>query len=220
MTDLAPVLAADHWRSNAELIRDCATLGYLKKDLITLDPTFGNGVWWKAWRPDVLIAKDRKTDPEWDFTDASSYYDSESFHVVAFDPPYIAPGGRKTSGIESMYEVYGLIDAPKTAAGVQAQINAGITEMTRLLVRGGVLLVKCQSYVSSANLWVGDYYTQRHALEVAGLKTLDRFDHIGKPRPQPSGRTIKKQDGTRVPSIQKHARRNVSTLFVFQKGKR
>jgi hypothetical protein len=36
-----PILAATSWRSNAELIADCAALGYLRANWLTLDPTYG-----------------------------------------------------------------------------------------------------------------------------------------------------------------------------------
>lgn len=45
MTD-GPVLAATAWKTNADLIVDCARLGYLRKEWITLDPTYGRGLWW------------------------------------------------------------------------------------------------------------------------------------------------------------------------------
>ena len=56
--DLPPVMAAGTWTSNADLIADCARLGYLQKDFRTIDPTWGGGKFWTTWQPDVLIGSD------------------------------------------------------------------------------------------------------------------------------------------------------------------
>lgn len=195
------VLAAQHWASNAELIYDVACLGYLRKDDHVLDPTFQNGVWWKRFMPDHLTYHTRELDPTWDFRDMSRY-GNDAFDVVAFDPPYVSKGGRSTSGIPEMDERYGLTDAPSSPAGVQELINDGLAECNRVAKR--IVLVKCQSYISSGRFFPGDYQTWWHATYALGMPLIDRFVHVTKaPRPQPGGRR------------QVHARNNVSTLFVF-----
>lgn len=195
------IFAAHAWPSNAELIADCAALGYLHADWLTLDPTYGRGVWWKKWQPENLVGHDIALDGV-DFRDLP--YGDNTFDAVAFDPPYVSVGGRKTTGIAEMHDRFGLTDAPTTPAGVQELINAGLDECVRVLKPKGYLLVKCQDYVSSGKLWLGTHWTLSTALE-AGLTCVDRFEHHGPPRPQPPGRR------------QVHARRNLSTLFVFQK---
>lgn len=199
MTDV--VLAAQTWRSNAELIADVARLGYLLKTDHVLDPTYNGGVWWKNWCPDHLTFMTRELDPTWDFRDMSRYGD-DAFDVVAFDPPYVSKGGRSTSGVQDMDARYGLFDAPSSPAGVQLQINAGLRECNRVARRH--VFVKCQNYVSSGQLFGGEYETYNFAVHGIGMKCTDRFVHVTKSsRPQPSGRR------------QVHARNNVSTLFVF-----
>lgn len=196
------VLAADRWATNADLIADCFKLGHLKDEL-TLDPTYGKGNWWKTWRPTDLVKHDAILDGS-DFRNLP--YSDETFPQIAYDPPYVSVGGRASSGVQGMYAAYGLLGAPNSPRELQEVINDGLMEMFRLAEPGGRILVKCQDYVSSGKLWLGTYLTLDWALAL-GLECIDRMEHIGNPRPQPAR------------SRQIHARRNLSTLFVFKKGK-
>jgi hypothetical protein len=127
------------------------------------------------------------------------------FDVVAYDPPYVSIGGRNTTNLGDYHKRYGIDTAPMTPGGVQYLINDGLKECARVTKYNGILLVKCQDYISSGKLWPGTYLTAR-AADCYRLTLVDRFEHIAKsPRPQPSGRK------------QVHARRNLSTLFVFRK---
>jgi hypothetical protein len=197
------ILAAQYWNNNSELIADCARLGYLDKDWLTLDPTYGKGNWWNEFRPNELVTHDIAIDGV-DFRRLP--YPDNHFDVVAYDPPYVSVGGRQTTGIKEFYSSYGLEEAPHTPRGLQMYINMGLAEAFRVVKPKGFILVKCQDYISSGKLWIGTFYTQEYAL-VLGLHTEDRFEFITKSsRPQPAGRR------------QVHARRNVSTLFVFKKA--
>lgn len=209
---VSPVLAASRWPSNAELIADCARLGYLRKEWVTLDPTFGRGVWWKLWRPDHLITcTNLPSDPDVDQCGIDFRRLPDGWHgafdAVAFDPPYVSIGGRKGSGMAELHDRFGLIGAPTSPAGVQQLINDGLTEMHRVVKPGGVVLVKMQDYVSSGKLWLGTHYTLTHALAL-GFECIDRLEHIGNPRPQPKRER------------QVHARRNLSTMLVLRKARR
>jgi hypothetical protein len=206
-----PVLAAHRWPNNAALIRDVARLRYLRKDWVTLDPTYGRGNWWKLWRPDTLICHDLYNLDGIDFRQLPE--PDECFDAIAYDPPYVSVGGRKTTSMPGMHDAYGLTAAPRTPAELQTMIDDGLKEMMRVLKPGGVCLVKCQDYVSSGKLWIGTHHTLTHALDV-GFRCVDRFEHIGTPRPQPKR---KRADGERV--RQHHARRNLSTLFVLERPK-
>lgn len=201
------ILAAQHWKNNAELIADVAKLGYLgDDDAWVLDPTYGKGNWWKLYRPRNLIACSNLVNGgHFDFRRMG--FSSSFFDAVAFDPPYVCKGGRKTSTLKQMNSAYGLNDAPSTPQELQYLINDGLRECTRVLKPGGFLLVKCQDYVSSGKLWPGTFKTQLAAEGTACLELVDRFEHVSKaPRPQPGERR------------QVHARRNLSTLLVFKKG--
>lgn len=197
---MSPVLAADTWRTNADLIADVALLGHLRSEWRTLDPTYGRGLWWTSWRPVELVTHDLRLDGV-DFRDLP--HDAASFDAVAFDPPYVSVGGRSTTGLADLHDRFGLTDAPVTPAGVQELIDAGLAEVARVVRPGGTVLVKCQDYVSGGRLWPGTHLTLTRALEL-GLVLVDRFEHVAGIRPQPPGRR------------QVHARRNLSTLFVLR----
>ena len=194
------MLAASAWPTNAHLIEAVATLGYLRYEDRVLDPTFGRGVWWGRWRPAELVTHDIRQDGV-DFRDLP-YADGE-FDAAVFDPPYVSVGGRKTTGLPDLHDRFGLTDAPTTPAGVQALINEGLGEVARVVRPGGLVLVKCQDYISSGKFWPGTHKTTSCAL-LLGLEIVDRLEHLAGVRPQPPGRR------------QVHARRNLSTLLVFR----
>lgn len=213
------ILAAFAWPSNAELIAACHDLGYLRDDDHVLDPTYENGVWWKAWRPEKLTTHHRATDGS-DFR-ALPHSDG-SFDAIAYDPPYVCPGGRKTSSVPELHARYGMaeggFDDPdfRTPAELQQIINDGLTEMVRLVrpartkKSGGIILTKCQNYIWSGELFEGAELTREHALSL-GLSVVDRLEYLTRPGPQPTSNPDGSERG------QFHARRNLSTLFVFRK---
>lgn len=198
-------LAATAWPSNGHLIADVFELyRYLiGDDPLVLDPTYGKGNWWTMHRPSRLNARGRVEHPDWDFR-AMPHEWSDRYDVVAYDPPYVCVGGRTTSGIPGMHAAYGLTDAPRTPVELQRLIDDGLDECVRVARKGGLILVKCQDYISSGKLWIGTHHTLTHALSL-GLETIDRLEHHGAVRPQPAGRRVM------------HARRNLSTLFVFRR---
>ena len=212
MTDL--IYSATKWPTNAAMIADVHRLGYLKDTDVILDPTYGRGGWWRVWRPNLLYYVNRQEAPWWDFRDMRLWYDTErrlpdkTFDAVAFDPPYISVGGRASSGIKQMHDAYGMNDTPTSPAGVQADIDAGLAECFRVVKRGGIVLVKTQSYVSSGKLFPGLFNTYNAAMAL-GFRLEDHFNFLGGARPQ---------DEDRGP--QKHSRRNQSDLLVLRRPKR
>lgn len=199
-----PVLAAHNWRNNAEMIADCARLGYLAVDRITLDPTFGRGKWWTTFRPEKLFTHDLRADGV-DFRDLP--YDDATFDDAVFDPPYMAPGGRETSTMTDFNDRFGTHNTPRTPLENQQLINDGLSEVHRVVKPRGFVLVKCMDYVNSGRLFLGTHHTLTHGLSL-GFECFDRLEHWRRtPSPQPAGRR------------QVHARRNYSTLLVFRKGR-
>jgi hypothetical protein len=92
----------------------------------------------------------------------------------------------------------------------QLLLNAGLEECIRVVENRGLVLVKCMDYISGGNFFPGTHYTLTHAF-TQGCRIVDRLEHLGTPGPQPTTNL----DGS--PRRQVHARRNLSTLFVFQK---
>jgi len=195
-----PVMAVHDWPSNAELIADCARLGYLHEDWLTLDPTYGMGTFWKVFRPRSLVAHDidpaKAPDGALDVTYMAERHAAETFDAVVFDPPY------KLNGTPTDTARYG-VHVARTWAERKDLMGMGFFECVVVLKSGGYLLVKCQNQVCSGKVrWQTDWYARW--ARAAGLEKVDEL-HMLSYRPQPSGRR------------QVHARRNHSTMLVFRK---
>lgn len=192
MTSRDIIRSADTWRTNAELMATAAELGYLPAPV--LDLTYGRGLWWTRL-PDLEVV-----DAAADFT--ALPHDDNAYPAVTYDPPYIAMGGRKSSGLPDFQDRYGLAEAPRSPGELQTKlINPGLAEAARVANR--FVLVKSQNYISSGKLWMGTFHTRVAAAEL-GLTEVDHFVMVRAPGPQPGGRR------------QVHARQNYSTLIVFR----
>ena len=201
--DLVTVYAISDATTNAELVEQCAHLGYLRADDLTLDATFGLGRFWARWAPDRLIACDldptRASDAVCDFT-ALPFPDG-TFDTVVFDPPYKLNGSSHGRGPASCDADYG-VGGPAVRWQDRMQLcRDGITEAVRVTRPGGRVLVKCQDQVCSGQVRWQTIDFANHAMSL-GCRLVDRFDLLSY-RPQPEGRR------------QVHARRNHSTLLVF-----
>jgi hypothetical protein len=195
-----PVLAVDLWHSNAHLIADVARLGYLRREYPTLDPTYGKGVFWRIWKPDVLVTHDIKLDGV-DVRKLKDHHKKGEFPQVVFDPPYKLNG---TPVLGEQDERYGTDQAYTSIDDDMQLMLQGFGQCAYVLSDGGTLLVKCQDQVVSGKVaWQTDWYTGW--AHTWGLRKVDRFDMLGGGRPQPPGRR------------QVHARNRPSTLLIFRK---
>jgi hypothetical protein len=207
-----PLLEVQRWKTNSELIQAMFEIHVNPKKWamrpggpVVMDVTYGKGVWWHWRRPEIqmrFIAHDIKIDGV-DFTNLPEA--DESADVVAFDPDYIAPGGRDTSTINEFNERYGLDDVYESPASLQAHMNDGLGECARVLRPQGLIFAKCMTYISSKRPWLGEFHTIEHGLSL-GLKVEDIAVAVGDPGPQP------KRD-----TQQQHLRSNSSRLIVFRK---
>lgn len=266
------VLAATSWNTNADMIADAVVpLGYIKPSDRVIDVTYGGGKWWTKYQhpPELFIGcvetqaavhEQYAAHPESELSivrvvpdyrnmRVSSNDYQEQFDVVVFDPPYVAMGGRATSTIPDFVDRYGLENAGTTPALLQADNMLGLRECTRVVSPGGLILVKCQNYISSGKLFPAVHMTWKHATEVLGLAVQDELTMVGHVRQQPPTTKCKACDGEgelfddsmsvvgisggRIayaqcdacegkggkPRSVQHARQNASTLFVFRKPK-
>ena len=201
------ILAADTYKTNSDLMIACRELGYLSDEDLVVDVTFGKGTWWKKHVPLHLIAHD--------LLDGCDFrhlpYLDDTFDRLAFDPPYVAVGGRSTSTIPGFNEAYGLVDVPKTVKGLHKLIVEGLLEAHRVLKPKGLVLFKCMSYVTSGQ------YTRQGEDAIRAVEDFfrvkDELIYLRKPGPQP---TVNLDGSARV---QRHARRNFSTLYILEAKK-
>lgn len=196
MADDGVIYAAKHWPTNAHMIADCVRLGYLRSEWEILDPTYGQGNFWTQWRPPLLTGADANQFGGFDFTDMP--WDDESYDAVVYDPPYKL-NGTPTVGVDARY---GVGESTRWQDRILL-MQRGQKECARVLKPGGYLLTKCQDQVVSGKVvWQTDIMTAQATHD--GLIKIDRLDFLANPRPQPHTRQV-------------HARRNYSTLLVFQK---
>lgn len=204
---MSTVMAISAAKNNAELIVECAQLGYLHRDWLILDPTYGKGRFWTELKPKHLIGSDLKMElslvgTSVDFTDLP--WADEHFDAVVFDPPYKLSGTPTGEGPASGDKSYGITEY-KSIEERHQLIFDGITECMRVLKPGGYLLIKCQDQVSSGRVQWQTRIFADHA-EDLGAKLVDML-HLPGYRKQPKGRS------------QKHARRNYSTMLIVRKNK-
>lgn len=152
------ILGAYAWRDNAELITAVARLHIVPRfgqDPHVVDATFGEGKWWTRWRPRRLVPHDRYKVDGVDYRALPEADDT--YEVGTLDVPYVAIGGRETSTIHQFNHAYGLVDAPKNPAGVQADLQAGLAEVARVVAPKG-LVVDDQGdehLEPVPNVWIG-----------------------------------------------------------------
>ena len=202
MSDPGVIYAAQKWPTNAHMIVDCVRLGYLRSDWLTLDPTYGLGTFWRLWEPKNLVKADLYTHnpakgiDQLDFTRMPEIPDNW-FDAVVYDPPY------KLNGTPSPEERRYGVEVPTRWQDRMKLMAHGLEECIRVVKPKGYLLVKCMDQVVSGKVvWQTDAMTNIAMAE--GMTKVDRLDFLSDPRPQPHTRQL-------------HARRNYSTLLIFQK---
>ena len=208
MTDLIP--SAYAWRNNADLIAACAQLRYLKITDRVLDPTWWKGNFWTTWQPSEgeLVRHDILLDGV-DFRELP--HAAGEFDAAVFDPPYVGGGGAKKRGVDPFYDAYGLsADDYRTSADIRRLAETGLSEVSRVVRRGGHILVKSMNYINARALQTGPFWMMQHGTGELGLRIVDIFEHLSDaPRSRPG--SCKVQD---------HSKRNHSTLIVFKKPHR
>ena len=187
---------------NAALIAHAARL-YIPDRADVADITYGKGVFWrsvdtqgfKSFHPSDLLTL---PDQQHDFRDLP--YADESMDVVIFDPPYVHNPGALI--VEANYR-----NAETTGGMFHDDIielyREGMHESMRILRVGGTLWVKCKDEIeSSIQRW-----SHIELYEIArgmGLYAKDLFILTQNARPY-------------IQHVQKHARKNHSYLWIFER---
>lgn len=211
------LLAAQSWRSNGDLIADVAQL-YFKPTDVIVDATYGKGKWWTRYHHDPrrFVGFVWKHDPDVIALPPFGIIPIDTFHelpledasadVVCFDPPYVSTGGRKTSTIPDFNNRYGLTETARTPYQLHVDNMRGFHDCVRVTKPGGLILVKCQAYISSGKLQNGVYWLMSDA-ELYPVELVDWLIMAGHTRAQPAGRR------------QVHFRQNASHLLIYRKAK-
>jgi hypothetical protein len=178
---------------NSDLIEAVVALGLIRPDDVVLDPTYGEGVFWKRYQhPDHLFISHDIAIDGWDFRHPTER--EHSIDVITFDTGYVAPGGRETSTIKGFHHRYGTLDAPRTPELLDEYIAQGMKALVPLLrarvkryryTYQGLLMVKSMDYESSGKLHPGRYHVISTALDL-GLHWEDFFllpPRGGRPQP-------------------------------------
>lgn len=193
------IYAISKYNSNAELILDVHKLGLILETDRVLDATYGNGVWWKRFRPAGLITNDLYEGyPDMRFDFRAPPFPDETFDVVCYDPPFKL-NGTPTARVDRPYGV----GQPRTRDERLRLIVEGLEGLAPIVKRGGRLMVKGQNQVNGGNVrWqMIDIANRGMGL---GFKVEEiLFPQFGY-RPQPGERQV-------------HARQNYSFLIVLKK---
>jgi hypothetical protein len=188
--------------TNADLIASVARL-YLKQGARIADLTYGRGVFWQ--KVDLssynFCKSDKLTCPSTPYDFGNLPYDSESFDVVVFDPPYAHHAGNMR--VESCYQ-----NATTTYQHNHRDIiegyRRGMKEAVRILKPSGTLWTKCQDEIEAGKQRRSSIEIFQIAQEL-GLLDQDLFVLMQETSP-----AIRHRD-------QHHARKNHSYLWVFRK---
>lgn len=195
------------------MIADALSLWWRPGETV-LDPTYGQGGFYRIFEPPGLIRHDKYTLDGVDYRFLPE--EDESVDVVIFDPPYVSTGGRDTSTLDEFNESYGVLSSAVTPEDQSLEIRGGIFEAYRVLrygvpeEHGGILMVKCCNYISGTHFFPGRRFVELDAVR-AGFTQVDELVLFSGPGAQPK----KNPDGS--DRRQMHARRAHSYLLVFQK---
>jgi len=197
-TQPGEVLAHNPGRSNATLILNVHRLGYIRDEDTVLDTTYGQGTFWRKYRPALLVTND--LDPATDATFHEDFralpFEARQFDVVVFDPPY------KLNGTPSgpMDDRYGVGTYTRWQDRMDLCVQ-GIATCAAVCSR--TLLIKCMDQVVSGRVrWQSRIFAD--VAEGCGFRLEDML-LMPSGRPQPEGRR------------QVHARRNYSNLLVLER---
>lgn len=185
---------------NADLIKEVSRL-YANDPSITIaDVTFGKGVFWRKTPHLNITGSDLITVPERPYDFRNLPYDDGSFDIVVLDPPYIhSPGNHVTDDrYQNARTTKGIL-----YDGILDLYREGLAEANR--VARQQVWVKCKDQVQSGlQRWLHiDILREAGALGLIGrdLFILDATS-------QPSNRRW---------TVQHHARKSMSYLWVFEK---
>lgn len=195
------------WQNSGDLIHDLGVSGlpYLDWDRSTFDATLGpKAVFWKRWRPQTLVTNDidptADADYQWDWTTPPPSELVGEFGTSILDAPFKLAGSNRI-----MLRQYGL-DDDATNGQRLGRMETGLENVAATVRPGGYLLYKCQSQVAGGHVRWQPFRASALVDELLGW---------GEPVDEILMEYLAVNQDHRGP--QQHARRNYSTLLVFQR---
>jgi tRNA G10 N-methylase Trm11 len=171
---------------------------YVKPGAKIADVTYGKGVFWR--HVDVTAYDLHPSDIETGKDFHHLPYPDASFEAVVFDPPYMNGGGNVKESINDCYRNEGNM----SHENVMAIYLSGILEARRVLVRHGILFIKCQPAVADHKQKL-THVQIATVLPMIGLQIEDEFVLRQATVPLMRHKT------------QQHARKNHSYLLVAKR---
>jgi hypothetical protein len=150
-TPIGPILPSVLQGDNADLIAAVAPF-YLTGSV--LDVTYGEGSWWKRFRPDPFTAHDLYKRDGVDFRSLPEA--DASIDTVCFDPPYVPQGGTGSDAGAVFRDRFGLLEESTPWTSTRDLMVDGLVEACR--VARVYVLVKCADFVSGGRFHVGHHW--------------------------------------------------------------
>lgn len=189
------VVLTSYTGDNSDLLPKAFAL-YVPEGATVADVTYGKGVFWKG------IDKTRYNVLESDLLTGVDFralpYEDQSIDVLILDPPYMHGGATVKDSINKCYR-----NQNTSHESVIRLYAAGILEACRVLRKKGLILVKCQDEIESAQQCLS-HCEIIDLLKLFGFSIVDFFILTQKSTPAMRN------------DYQKSARKNHSYLIVAQ----
>jgi len=177
-----------------------AIVSFYSEGRIELDPTYGNGCFYKKTDIQLDFYGDLKLPGKHHLDATNLPFESNTYSSIMFDPPFLPGASPKKTGI--INNRFGWF---RTIKDVWNMYEKALQEFSRLLKKDGILYFKCQDTCNCNKQWWSHVWIINKAEEM-NLSLEDLFILTVK------NRLIDKRWKT-----QRHARKFHSYFLVFKK---
>jgi hypothetical protein len=151
-------------------------VGFYSSGIIELDPTYGNGCFYKKTDLKLILHGDLKLSGRHFMDSRKLPFPDDSRTSIMFDPPFLPGASPKKTGI--INNRFGWFRAIKD---VWKMYEESLKEFSRVLKTGGVLYFKCQDICNCGKQWWSHVFVINKAQEL-GFHLEDLFILVAKHR--------------------------------------